>query len=464
MLTEVLKRKKRLASAHANKKGMFSVLTAILTIPFLLLSIFLPVFLIGLFALFLAFIILSSGLLYYGAKKRGPIYVFEAIFFEYFFSLAIGFGGISISFKQYTKKVKNFFWKYLNLFRMFITGRPTYLIFYVTSICNSRCKMCFNWKYNNSKSIKNEFTLEEIYRFSKKAGYLQYVTLGGGEPFLRKDIDEICRIFYENSHTEIFSIPTNCMNPEFIRVKTRKMLEKCPNAIFRISMSIDGIGDLHDFIRGVKGNFKKVEETYKVLRKLREEYPNLEILANTTFSIYNQDKIKEIHDFIKKNFRTDMYGLTLVRGNTRNLVSKNIDLGKYEKAIKIFENEYFNNKGEKRHPLQRLLTILPIFTRREVLKTAVSQKRTYDCYAISKFVVVDSFGNVFACEMLPNKLGDLRKENYDLKKILDKLENKRLKHYIKNKGCNCTWECAIQNSTVFNYGKYPTMFYEAFVK
>ena len=105
---------------------------------------------------------------------------------------------------------------YLNLTNLFFNkGLPNYIVFHVTSVCNAKCKMCFNWKnLNNNK--KNELTLEEIDKLSKSLNGLIYVSLGGGEPFLRKDINDIAYIFYKNNNARIFQIATNCLQPRQI--------------------------------------------------------------------------------------------------------------------------------------------------------------------------------------------------------------------------------------------------------
>jgi len=462
MFTDLVRRTKTLSETHSNMKNTISVFL----IMFNLVSIFFMLFHPLSLALFLItgsiFLVLNKDFIVFSTRKRGLNYLPKFFFFEYIFSIAIGMGGVIGMMKCELERIMKFIEKYFSLMKMFLVKKPTYLIFYVTSICNSRCKMCFNWKYNTKKILKKELKLKEIEKISKKMGHLQYVTLGGGEPFLRKDLDEICEIFYKNNRTRAFSIPTNCLSPNIIQDKTLKMVGKCPDAIFRISMSIDGIKDLHDYIRGVKGNFGRVVETYGILNDLRNRHPNIEILANTTFSSYNQDKIKEIHDYIQQNFKLDMHGLTLVRGNTRNLVSKKIDIKKYEEALRMFENNIY--KIKYRHPFQKILRVLPIITRREVLKTARSTKRTYNCHAIKRMIVIDSFGNVFPCEMLPEKIGNLRNNGYDIQKILEKEGTKKILKSIKNKECNCTWECAIQNSIIFNPKKYPSIILHAIKK
>src|SRR3990170_2938239 len=71
--------------------------------------------------------------------------------------------------------------KSYELYRFFArnSGMPSYVIFHVTSLCNSRCITCFNWKNLNKK---DELKLDEIGKVSEKMEHIGYLTLGGGEP------------------------------------------------------------------------------------------------------------------------------------------------------------------------------------------------------------------------------------------------------------------------------------------
>ena len=44
----------------------------------------------------------------------------------------------------------------------------------------------------------------------------------------------------------------------------------CPDAAIIINLSIDAIGEKHDDIRGSKGSFERVIETYKGLRSIKK--------------------------------------------------------------------------------------------------------------------------------------------------------------------------------------------------
>ena len=337
------------------------------------------------------------------------------------------------------------------LYRFFArnSGMPSYVIFHVTSLCNSRCITCFNWKNLNKK---DELKLEEIGKFSERMKNIGYLTLGGGEPFLRKDLPEICEIFYTNNRVRAFSIPTNGLSPDGIGKTAVGILGKCPDATVRISLSIDGIGELHDKIRGVDGNFDRIKETYHILNTLRKTHSNLRILAATTFCSHNQDKVIEIYRYIKDEMDIDQYNINYVRGDARNPIVKDVEVEKYEELVNYIEN---NMDKKSNGFIESLFDILPVLTRRSVLKTLKSQERIYECHAGKRMIVIDSFGNVFPCEMLSEKLGNLRDYDYDLQKILEMENTQRVLKFIRDKKCNCTWECAIQDSIVYDYKRYP---------
>ena len=70
--------------------------------------------------------------------------------------------------------------------------------------------MCAHCFYHDSLNKKmNELSLEEIDAFTKTMDPLLSLILTGGEPYLRHDLDQIVRIFYENTKVPIITIPSN---------------------------------------------------------------------------------------------------------------------------------------------------------------------------------------------------------------------------------------------------------------
>ena len=62
----------------------------------------------------------------------------------------------------------------------------------------------------------------------------------------------------------IINIPTNGILPS-IPEQVQRIAESCPSSRLIINLSLDGIGEKHDIIRGVAGNFEKFEHTCKAL-------------------------------------------------------------------------------------------------------------------------------------------------------------------------------------------------------
>ena len=86
--------------------------------------------------------------------------------------------------------------RYLSLAQGLLTRRvPVYVHYGVTHRCNLTCRMCGLWKIGNRKT---ELELPQIRQLADNLQRLgtTAMSLGGGEPFLREDLDEILRLFY----------------------------------------------------------------------------------------------------------------------------------------------------------------------------------------------------------------------------------------------------------------------------
>ena len=93
------------------------------------------------------------------------------------------------------------------------------LFFFITSNCNSRCKGCFYWK--NINKVK-ELSLEDIKVMFGRMPDINHISISGGEPFLRKDIVEICEVFAKGNNVKSITIPTNGLMPDIIYKNTKK--------------------------------------------------------------------------------------------------------------------------------------------------------------------------------------------------------------------------------------------------
>jgi radical SAM protein with 4Fe4S-binding SPASM domain len=250
-------------------------------------------------------------------------------------------------------------------------------------------------------------------------------------------------------------IPTNCLLPEKIESITERILTLCNEANISIDLSIDGVGKTHDFIRGVEGNFDKVNETCRRLRKLKSRHKNLWLKANVTFSYYNQDHIDSILRHINDEMKIKDIYIYPAWGEPKDSKVKDFSFEKYVDAMRAW--------GKKRELSNKSLFAKAVFAiRKAVAKEALDviqkHKLNYPCMAIKKVIVINEEGDVYPCPVLKEKLGNLRDYGYDIKKII--YSEKRYdieKKYKINSDCFCHWDCAIFNSIIYNWRNFPRL-------
>ncbi len=309
------------------------------------------------------------------------------------------------------------------------------LFFQITNRCNAKCAMCFNWQIINKEN--SELSLDEINKISKSMGAVPTLTIGGGEPFFRNDLPEICEIFYKNNKTKRISIPTNSLLTERILQSTKRILELCPIKI-SIVLSLDGVGKIHDDIRGVGGIFNKVLENYKNLTALASEHSNLRINVNSTISSMNEEHIPELINFVDENLNVKYHTSEVIRGSFNEKSIRAPSLEKYKKIIGQLMASKTLNKDETHRLFYEAY-------HRLALRTMAEKKQIIPCRASSFMPVIDAEGNVYNCELLP-PLGNIRKANYDFMKIWHSAEAKKQRKDIADKKCHCTHYCyQIQN-------------------
>ncbi len=171
---------------------------------------------------------------------------------------------------------------------------PMTLTFSVTNRCNSRCKTCNIWQIypNHWQVAEDELTLDEIEKIFRSMPPVYFFNLSGGEPFLRDDLPEIVDLAVEHLKPAILHTPTNAIMTKRTIAGTRKILENLRarglDTPFTVKPSIDGVGDLHDEIRGVKGNWPRLLATIKGLQELSEEFPNLHVELGSVVSQLQQ--------------------------------------------------------------------------------------------------------------------------------------------------------------------------------
>jgi len=340
-------------------------------------------------------------------------------------------------------------------------GHPSYLVLFVTSRCNCRCPMCFNWQNVTSRhEARSELQIDEIEKIAQSMAPLPQLLLSGGEPFMRDDIPEIVHAFYKYSHTRQISIPTNGTLTSRIEKNVTAMLESCPEAYFNLNLSLDGIGKQHDVSRGLDGCFDRLTDTYRRLEKVRDNNSRLSVNFLTVIKKTNTGEITEILRYVKDNFKPNYHAVGLIRGDVCLTDEKDFCV---EDAERLIEGIHGNKETFGNLPVfQRIAPAVGSLTNKLLKDMRVRKERRFNCLAGRKMVVITQDGLLMPCEPLwlePDTrhgkrvadfvMGDLKDYGFDVEKALKSPEAKRVLKFISDRKCFCQYDCAVMNSIIY---------------
>jgi len=158
-------------------------------------------------------------------------------------------------------------WHFL---RSYFSSGPSYLILFATARCNARCRHCFYWQEVADADVSKELTLSDLEKVADSVSLI-YLSIGGGEPFLRKDLAAVVEAFHRRSGILYRNIVTNGFYTERIVETVREVRRRCPRLRLKIQISLDDFAEAHDAYRKVPGIYEKAVQTLKRLsREARE--------------------------------------------------------------------------------------------------------------------------------------------------------------------------------------------------
>ena len=162
-------------------------------------------------------------------------------------------------------------WEY-NVLRHLRTLPPRQLQINVTFRCNSRCTMCNIWQMED----RPEMDLAQFSAVLKDPLFdgIERLTLAGGEPSLRSDLVPLTELFiHRMSELKSLTLVTNGLAVERILADSRALLKLCTERgiNLNVSVSLDGVGAVHDEMRNVPGAFARVEKCLQGLKELQSE-------------------------------------------------------------------------------------------------------------------------------------------------------------------------------------------------
>lgn len=326
------------------------------------------------------------------------------------------------------------------------------LIFFVTSHCNSTCQTCFYWDELNQKG---DLSWAEIVKLSRSMPRFTDLWFSGGEPTLRRELPDIIDLFVKNNGVRYINLPTNGLKPNRVCEVADYCLEASPELELHVNLALDGLRDYHDFMRGVPGNFDKVLESARHLRRLKPRFrQRLKVNVNTVITRDNMDEVVPLAELIRNEVAVDGHYFNLVRGNAKEPELKKISRDKLRRIYpKIAEIQWGYADGliDDWNPLTKwvkkaiYLGTLAFHHRTQFENHFQSTKWAMPCTAGETVAVVDFDGRIRSCE-LRKPLANLRDYNMDFGAFWKTPIRTRELHQIVCDQCWCSHVCFIHDS------------------
>ncbi len=315
---------------------------------------------------------------------------------------------------------------------------PPFLVLFINSICNMKCKHCFYW---TSLNKKDDLTKDEIFELSRSLGKIENLNLSGGEPFLRKEFAEICRQFIRENGVRQIYVPTNGYFTDKMVEQISSTLEEKELDLFVVEISLDGMPEFHDEFRVAKNSFTKAMESYDALVELQKSDPRLHIHSISTATDQNMDEIKKLTTYLFERCpKMEHHNLAIIRGDRKDPSLQGPILDQYQKLY-----DYIQRLWSSRETGRYGSIVEPMLQHTKV-ETIRQGRQVVPCTAGKLSMVVYANGDVGVCE-IHKPIGNLRDKSFW--EIWKSAEANKLRQSINNKECYCTTEVFMWPSIVY---------------
>lgn len=259
----------------------------------------------------------------------------------------------------------------------------------VTYRCNARCNMCN--RYKAPSRPEEEISIETI----KKLPKMYFTNITGGEPFIRTDLKDIVRELYKKSDRIVIS--TN----GFFTDRIVDLCKEFPNIGIRIS--IEGLEQTNNKIRGIQDGFQR---GYGTLKKLREMG-----MKDVGFGMTVQDA--NCKDLVPLYKISDEMGMEFATASLHNsfyfVEAKNI-IRNRPMVAKQFEN-LINELLKSNSPKKWFRA----YFNHGLINYIYGQKRLLPCDMSFDTFFIDPYGDVMPCNGTKDKevMGNLNEQTWD---------------------------------------------------
>ena len=213
--------------------------------------------------------------------------------------------------------------------------------------------------------------------------------------------------------------------------------QAAPTSEVIVNLSLDGVGEKHDSVRGVKGNFERAMRTYAGLKALKGRYKNFTLGVHTVISNFNVDEFENIYNFVRNEMQPDSFISEIAEERVElDTVGMGITppISKYQPVIERLQ------EGIRQAEYSGVSRITQAFRDRYydiVKRTLVEKRQVIPCLAGVASAQIAPNGDVWTCCIRAESVGNLREHNYDFAATWRTAKANELRRSIKAGECYC---------------------------
>jgi MoaA/NifB/PqqE/SkfB family radical SAM enzyme len=278
-------------------------------------------------------------------------------------------------------------------------------------------------------------TTEEFDRVFQSLGRAPYwITFSGGEPFLRRDLEDLCQSAYGHCRPAIINIPTNGLLFKQIPDRVAEIARRCPDSQLIVNLSLDGIGERHDDIRGIPGNFERAMQTFHGIRAIRE--PNLTVGLHTVISVFNLDEFEDVYAFVEElgpdSFVSEVAEERVELGTVGAGITPSPD--DYARVIDFLSDQL---RQQSFQGISRVTQALRLVYYDLVKRIMRERRQVIPCYAGWLSAHILPAGELWECAVMSTSMGNVRDVDYDLPRLWFSKRANDVRRAVKTRGCYC---------------------------
>jgi MoaA/NifB/PqqE/SkfB family radical SAM enzyme len=300
-------------------------------------------------------------------------------------------------------------------------------------------------------------TFGQIERVSHTMPPITDLWLSGGEPTLRRDLNEIVNLFVRRNGVRRVIIPTNAIVKSHVLEVAGRALAENPGIDLYLNVALDGYGETHDRVRGVPGNWGRTLDCLRALYPLKDAHGDrFRLNVNTVVCAENYAEVARLASYLWENFRLDGHYFNIIRGETKagatiKQVPAEVLPGLYAMAARLTERygeRMFAADDAATRFVKSVAYVGAITThyRTQLSNFESPQAWKFPCTAGETAAVIDYDGRVRACE-LRESFAALADFQYDFSALwASQARGEELAAIDGGRACWCTHVCFIHDS------------------